>query len=66
MPAQERVRRSGVWVLAMQQPQLLQHTVETIAITVSESTGTVRIFSSGKTVMSIRSYRPHLLVKRTH
>lgn len=39
---------------------------ETIAITVSESTGTVRIFSGGKTVMSIRSYRPHLLVKRTH
>jgi DNA integrity scanning protein DisA with diadenylate cyclase activity len=39
---------------------------ESIAITVSESTGTVRIFSSGKTVMSIRSYRPHLLVKRTH
>lgn len=39
---------------------------ETIAVTVSESTGTVRIFSGGKTVMSIRSYRPHLLVKRKH
>jgi DNA integrity scanning protein DisA with diadenylate cyclase activity len=37
---------------------------EAIAITVSESTGTVRIFSSGKTMMSIRASRPHLLVKR--
>ena len=39
---------------------------ETIAITVSESTGTVRIFSGGKTVMSIRSYRHHFLIKKTH
>lgn len=38
---------------------------EAIAITVSESTGTVRIFSSGKTIMSIRASRPHLLVKRS-
>ncbi|MCX5894803.1 MAG: diadenylate cyclase [Proteobacteria bacterium] len=36
-----------------------------VAITVSESTGTVRTFSGGKTMMSIRTYRPHLLVKRT-
>jgi len=38
---------------------------EAIAITVSESTGTVRIFSAGKTIMSIRASRPHLLVKRS-
>ena len=38
---------------------------DAIAITVSESTGTVRIFSSGKTIMSIRASRPHLLVKRS-
>lgn len=31
-----------------------------IAITVSESTGAVRIFSGGKVVKSIRSYRPYI------
>ncbi len=33
---------------------------DAIAITVSESTGTVRIFSGGKSVRSIRSYQPHI------
>ena len=30
-----------------------------IAVTVSESTGTVRIFSGGKPIKTIRTYRPH-------
>ena len=31
---------------------------EAVAVTVSESTGTVRIFSAGKVVKTIRTYRP--------
>lgn len=33
-----------------------------VAITVSESTGTVRVFSGGKSVRSIRSYRPQIRI----
>ncbi len=35
-----------------------------VAVTVSESTGTVRIFSGGKTVRSVRSYRPHIRIHK--
>lgn len=35
-----------------------------IAVTVSESTGTVRVFSSGKPVKSIRSYRPQIRIHK--
>ena len=35
---------------------------EAVAVTVSESTGTVRIFSGGKSVRTIRSYRPKMRV----
>jgi DNA integrity scanning protein DisA with diadenylate cyclase activity len=36
----------------------ISHHTKCVAITVSESTGTVRIFSSGKSVRTIRSFRP--------
>ncbi len=35
---------------------------DAVAITVSESTGTARIFSGGKSMRSIRSYRPQLRI----
>ena len=35
-----------------------------IAVTVSESTGTVRIFSGGKAVRSVRSYRPQIRIHK--
>ncbi len=35
-----------------------------VAVTVSESTGTVRIFSGGKAVRSIRSYRPQIRINK--
>ncbi len=35
-----------------------------VAITVSESTGTVRIFSGGKAVRSVRSYRPQIRIHK--
>ena len=36
----------------------ISHHTNSVAITVSESTGTVRIFSGGKSVRTIRSFRP--------
>ena len=35
-----------------------------VAITVSESTGTIRVFSGGKVVRSIRSYRPSIRIHK--
>lgn len=35
-----------------------------VAITVSESTGTIRIFSGGRSVKSIRSYRPQIRIPK--
>jgi DNA integrity scanning protein DisA with diadenylate cyclase activity len=43
----------------------ITHHTRAVAITVSQSTGTIRIFSGGKTVRSIRTYRPPLgIIKR--
>ena len=42
----------------------ISHHTNCVAITVSESTGTVRIFSSGKSVRSIRSFRPQISIHK--
>jgi DNA integrity scanning protein DisA with diadenylate cyclase activity len=36
----------------------ISHHTKSVAITVSQSTGTVRIFSGGKTVRTIRAFLP--------
>jgi len=42
----------------------ISHHTNSVAITVSESTGTVRIFSGGKSVRTIRAFRPAIHIHK--
>jgi DNA integrity scanning protein DisA with diadenylate cyclase activity len=42
----------------------ISHHTKSVAITISESTGTVRIFSGGKSVRTIRAFRPQISIHK--